>query len=367
MAGVRDLYEILGVPRNATQEEIKKAYRRLARQHHPDVNKDPQAEERFKEVSAAYEILSDSAKRRQYDMFGQGGIPDVFPFGDMGDIFEAFFGGGFGRRRTAPRRTRTQRGEDLFAAVSISFSEAAFGAEREVDVERLEVCERCGGNGAEPGSSPGRCRTCGGTGQVQDVRRSIFGTVMTAHTCAACEGTGEEIVNGCAECRGNGRLARARRVKAEIPAGVSDGLELRITGAGHAGRQGGPPGDLYVSIQVAPSPVFERRGQDLFAVLEVPMVQAALGADLDVETLDGLERVRIDPGTESGTVIRIRGQGVPHLGRRGRGDLFLTVHVETPKGLKKEERALLERLAHLQGEAVKRGRPATARLRPIER
>ncbi len=363
MAEVRDLYEILGVPRNATQEEIKRAYRRLARQHHPDVSEDPESEERFKQVTAAYEILSDPAKRRQYDLYGPQGGPDMFPFGDFGDIFEAFLGGGFGRRRPAPRRTRTQRGEDLFAAVSLSFQEAAFGTRREMQVEKLETCGRCRGNGSEPGTMPSRCRTCGGTGQVQDVRRSIFGTVMTAHGCAACEGTGEEIVTSCTECGGDGRVALAQAVPVDVPPGVSDGLELRIRGAGHAGRHGGTPGDLYLSIQVAPDRVFERRGQDLFAILEVPMAQSALGADLEIETLDGVERVRIESGTESGTVIRLRGQGIPNLGRRGRGDLFLTIHVQTPRSLGKEERALLERLAELRGEAVKRGKPGKATLR----
>ncbi len=364
MAEVRDLYEILGVSRTASEDEIKKAYRRLAREHHPDVNKDPEAEERFKQVVAAYEILSDPAKRRQYDMFGQGGVPDLFPFGDVGEIFEAFFGGGgLGRTRPAPRRSRTQRGEDLFASVSLSFPEAAFGTRTELLVDTLDVCGRCGGSGAEPGTSPRRCRTCGGTGQVQDLRRSIFGTVMTAHTCAACGGTGEEITSRCGECRGEGRVARSRPVPVDVPPGVSHGLELRIGGAGHAGRHGGPPGDLYLSIQVVPHPVYKRRGQDLFAVLEVPMVQAALGADLDVETLDGVERIRLDPGAESGTEIRLRGKGVPNLGRRGRGDLFLTIHVQTPGGLRRNERALLEQFAELRGERPKKGRAIPATLR----
>lgn len=363
MATARDLYEILQVPRDATQEEIRRAYRRLAREHHPDVSGDPASEERFKEVSAAYEILSDPEKRRRYDMYGQGGGADAFPFADVADIFEAFFGAGsFGRRRQPTRRTRTRRGEDLFATVTVSFEEAAFGVHREIEVERAEGCEPCGGLGAEPGTGPVRCRTCGGTGQVQDVRRSIFGTVMTARPCDACEGTGEEVVDRCAACNGEGRILRVREVPVDIPSGVSDGLELRLPGAGHAGRAGGPTGDLYLSVAVTPSPIFERRGQDLFSVLEVPMVQAALGADLEVEALDGRERVRIEPGTGSGTVLRIRGRGIPNLGRRGRGDLFLTVRVETPARLSREERGLLERMAELRGEAV--GKAAgSARLR----
>lgn len=368
MTEVRDLYTILGVSHDATEEEIKKAYRRLAREHHPDVSGDPESDDRFKEVAAAYEILSDPAKRRQYDLYGSRGGPGAFPFGDVGDIFEAFFGGsGFGKRRSQQRRTRTARGEDIFATVSLSFNEAAFGAHREIVVGRLESCDRCSGSGAEPGTSPSRCRSCQGTGQVQDVRRSIFGTMMTTHLCASCEGTGEEILDRCSGCRGAGRVAFERTLPVDVPSGVSDGLELRVTGVGHAGRAGGPAGDLYLSISVASSEVFERRGENLLATLDVSMVQAALGAELEVETLDGGERIKLEPGTESGTVIRLRGKGIPHLGRRGRGDLFLTVYVETPKGLKKDERALLEQLAKLRGEDAKKGLVASARLRGSNR
>jgi molecular chaperone DnaJ len=363
MGPARDLYEILGVPRTATQEDIKKAYRRLARQLHPDVSQDPETEERFKDVAGAYEILSDPEKRRQYDLFGQRVGPEGFPFGDVTDIFEAFFGGGgFGTRRRSARRTRTQRGEDAFASVRLSFADAAFGTHRDIELETLETCDRCSGSGAEPGTSATRCRTCGGSGQVQDVRRSIFGTVMTSHACSACEGTGEEIVDRCGRCLGDGRISRTRVVPVDIPPGVSEGLELRVPGAGHEGRAGGAAGDLYLSIDVERSAVFERRGQDLFAVLDVPMPQAALGAELEVETLDGIERVSLEPGTESGSLIRLRGKGIPNLGRRGRGDLYLTVHVATPRNLKKEERRLLEQLAELSGEATGK-RPVPARLR----
>ena len=366
MARTRDLYEILGVPRDATQEEIKRAYRRLARQYHPDVNRSHDAEERFKEIAAAYEILSDPDKRARYDRYGQGVGPMDFPFGDVADIFEAFFGaGGFGRR-TVTRQTRTRAGEDLYAEVSISFEEAAFGVHREVEVERLEPCPVCGGLGAEPGTGPTRCRTCGGSGQVQEVRRSIFGTVMTARPCADCEGTGEEILTPCRRCRGGGRVAAVRSVPVDLPPGVADGLELRISGAGNAGVAGGRPGDLYLQIRVAEHPVFERRGQDLFAVLEVPMVQAALGAELEVTTLEGPERIRIEPGTSSGTVVRLRGKGLPSLGRRGRGDLFVTIRVQTPTDLTKQERELLERFAELRGQAAGRRARETAALRKPE-
>lgn len=362
---VRDLYEILGVRRDASEEEIRKAYRRLARELHPDVSLDPSTEERFKEVTAAYEILRDPAKRQQYDRYGEGGPMD-FPFADVADLFEAFFGGGgpFGTRRTTVRRSRARHGEDLFAETTLTFEESAFGAERELELARLSTCERCGGSGSEPGTSPARCRTCGGTGQVQDVRRSIFGTVMTARPCSTCQGTGEEILERCTECRGEGRVTSRSEMPIEIPAGVSDGLELRVPGAGHAGVAGGAPGDLYLSIRVQPHPVFERRGQDLFAELDVSMAQAALGVEAEVPTLDGSERVRVEPGTPSGTVLRLRGKGVPNLGRRGRGDLFLTVNVETPTDLDREERRLLERLAELRSEpAGKHADPTPARLR----
>jgi molecular chaperone DnaJ len=364
MAGIRDLYEILGVGRDASADDIRKAYRRLAREHHPDVNPDPAAEERFKEVSAAYEILSDPQKRQQYDLYGQGRGPADFPFGDVADIFEAFFGqGSFGRRRTATRRTRTRQGEDVFAEVRLPFRDAVFGVHRDIPVARLEACERCSGSGAEPGTAPQRCRTCGGVGQVQDVRRSIFGTVMTAHPCATCEGTGEEITTPCERCEGRGRVATEGSVAVDVPAGVSDGLDLRIAGQGHAGRAGGPPGDLYLTISVEPHPVFERRGTDLFADLAIPMTQAALGAEVEVETLDGPERVEVEPGLASGATVRLRGKGVPNLGRRGRGDLFLTILVETPKPGSRDEKRLLEQLAKLRGEAVERRSVVNAELR----
>jgi molecular chaperone DnaJ len=274
------------------------------------------------------------------------------PFGDISDLFEAFFGTGtFGRRRSGPR-TRVQRGEDLFADLSLTFREAAFGVHREIEVGRMEVCDRCGGNGSEPGTSPRRCHTCGGSGQVQDVRRSIFGTVMTAQPCGTCQGTGEEIVSPCSTCHGRARVAVQATIPIDIPAGVSDGMELRVGAGGHAGIAGGPQGDLYLSIRVEEDQVFERRGPDVFAVLDVPMVRAALGGEVEIETLDGPERVAIDAGTESGTTVRLRGKGIPNLGRRGRGDLFLTIAVQTPRDLSRDQRKLVEELARLRGEAA---------------
>jgi molecular chaperone DnaJ len=358
----RDLYDVLGVSRDASQEEIKRAYRRLAREHHPDVNRDPDAEHRFKEIGVAYETLSDPSKRRQYDMFGgQGLTPDMFSFGDIGDIFEAFFGPSpFGTRRTR-RATRTTPGRDLHVVLELTFEEAVFGTQKEIRVETLETCERCQGNGSEPGTAPSRCTTCGGSGQVSDVRQSVFGTVMTSRTCVTCRGTGEEIAAPCRDCRGEGRRPRTHDVTIEVPAGVSEGMELRMEGGGEDGRRGGFRGDLYVALSVAPHPVFRRQGQDLACVMEVPLTTALLGGDVEIETLDGPETLSIPAGTRAGSVLRVRGKGVPHLGRRGRGDLLAQVDLEVPPKLSRKERGLVEELADLRRE---RSGPVQGRLRP---
>jgi molecular chaperone DnaJ len=368
MASVPDLYSVLGVPHDASDDDIRRAYRRLARELHPDVNDDPEAERRFKQITAAYQTLSDPGKRRQYDMFGSGGgaTPDFFPFGDMGDIFDVFFGGGVGGRRRGPRRrSRIQRGEDLFVQITLRFEEAAFGVQKDLTVDSREECERCHGSGCEPGTFPSRCRRCGGAGEIQNVARSVFGTVMTARPCTVCEGTGEEIAVRCKECSGEGRIPKQQTIGVEVPAGVSDGMDLRVPGRGQDGRQGGGSGDLYVSLRVEPHPLFDRQGQDLVCALPVPMTLAALGTEVEVPTLEGTETVRIEPGTPSGTVIRLKGQGIPHLGRRGRGDLFVTVQVETPKPKSKEERALLERLAEARGERPEGGKGLAGKIRKL--
>ena len=368
MAAVRDLYQVLGVDRDATDDDIRRAYRRLARELHPDVNGDPGAEERFKEVAGAYEILSDPDKRARYDAFGSTGGPAGAPFTDIQDIFDLFFGqGGFGvstRRRSG--RSRTQHGEDLGVRLRLSFPEAVFGTRKEIEIERLVECDRCMGNGAEPGTAPIACRTCSGTGQVQAVRRSVFGTVMTAATCSTCGGTGQEVLDPCEACHGQGRRSEATTVTVDIPAGVSDGMELRVTGNGHAGLHGGPAGDLYVALAVDASPAFDRRGQDLHTVLDISMTQATLGAELEIEALDGPERIRVEPGTESGTVVRLRAKGVPNVNRRGRGDLFVTLHVTTPGELSKDERRVWEQLADLRGERTSKHEPAAGELRRPE-
>jgi molecular chaperone DnaJ len=357
-AQLPDLYAVLGVPADASDEDIKRAYRKLAREHHPDVSADPGAEQRFKEISAAYQTLSDPQKRRQYDTFGSGQVSADFPFGGLTDLFEAFFGGGGfggGGRRASGPRSRVARGEDLYLRAALTFEEAAFGVEFRGEVDSLETCPACTGTGCAPGTQPNRCGRCGGSGQVQDVARSVFGTVVTARRCGTCDGTGQEIPNPCTECRGEGRIAKRQKVTVQIPAGVAGGTELRVADAGAAGRHGGPPGDLYVGVEVAPHPVFERRGQDLVCALRVPLTQAVLGTQLEVDTLDGAEVLDIQPGTASGTVLRVRGKGIPHLGRKGRGDLYVNVVVEMPSKLSRKERELVERLAELRDERPAKG------------
>jgi molecular chaperone DnaJ len=258
------------------------------------------------------------------------------------------------------------RGADLQALLVLSLEEAAFGTEKEIQVQSRAACDRCDGSGCEPGTHPTRCRRCSGSGEVQEVQRSIFGTVMTSRTCGQCQGTGEEIADPCAQCRGDGRVTKRHVASVEVPPGVADGLELRISAGGDAGRAGGMPGDLYVRVQVEPHDRFERRGSDLVSLLEVPFTLAALGGEVEVPTLDGTEHVRIDPGTASGQILKLRGRGVPNLGRRGRGDLFLTMHVQTPEPRSKEERGLVERLAEIRGEPHGKGNPWSGTLRRPE-
>lgn len=363
---IPDLYAILGVARDASPEEIRSAYRRLARELHPDVNGDPEAERRFKEITAAYETLSDPDRRARYDAFGMGGgavPPDLFPFGDFGDLFDVFFGGGMrvgGRRRPA-RRSRRQRGRDLLTSLDLDFEEAVFGTDKEVDVEALSHCERCEGFGTEPGTSVTRCARCSGTGQVQETARSIFGTVMTSRPCPACEATGEVAQSPCHECGGAGLRAMRRRIPVHVPAGVEDGMQLRLPDEGEDGRAGGASGDLSITLRVRPHEVFARRGQDLACTVSVPMTRASLGGDVRIETLDGTESIKLDAGTPNGAVHRLKGKGVPHLRRRGRGDLLVTILVDTPKPRSREERRLLEQLADVRGETGEAGADARRR------
>ncbi|HUR50231.1 MAG TPA: molecular chaperone DnaJ [Acidimicrobiales bacterium] len=351
---MEDFYELLGVGRAATDAEIKAAYRRLARELHPDSGHgDPEAEERFKLVTLAYETLRDPEKRRVYDTYGaeglrQGARSGGVDFGDVSDIFEAFFGRGFGGGVT---RRGPPQGADVEVAARLTFAEAVFGSEPDVTVRAPVACETCRGSGARPGTSPVTCTGCGGSGEVRRVRQSILGQMVTSAPCPTCGGMGEEVTSPCTECAGEGRVVEERVLTVKVPPGVDDGSVLRVPGGGAVGPRGGPPGDLYVHLRVAADERFRREGADLVHVLRVPVSQAALGAVLSVETLDGSQEVELTAGSQTGKVIRLRGLGVPH--RRGRGDLLLTVMVETPTDLTPEQADLLRQLAESRGEPVK--------------
>lgn len=354
-----DLYEVLGVPRTASQDEIKKAYRQLARQLHPDANPgDAAAEARFKEVAVAYEVLSDPEKRQRYDTFGPdglrgmggGGTGDVFS--GFGDIFEAFFGqgGGFGGGRGGP--SGPPRGTDIEVVAELDFEIAVFGGEHSVTVRTAEACADCSATGAAPGTSPTTCRECGGSGQVRRVRQSILGQMVTAGRCARCGGLGQIIERPCPTCAGDGRKVVEKTYTVDIPAGVDTGATLRLPGRGAVGLRGGGQGDLYVHVQARRHDRFERQGVDLVHQLRVTASQAALGVHVPFETLDGSEDLVVPKGTQTGRVFRLRGRGVPHLEGRGRGDLLVQVLVETPDDLTREQEELLRRFAELRGEDV---------------
>ena len=343
----RDYYEILGVTRTATDVEIKKAYRALAVQHHPDKNPgDPHAEEKFKECAEAYAVLSDEQKRSAYDRFGHQGVgAGGFGqgFSNIEDIFDMFgFGDMFGQRTS--RRSTVQRGSDLRYDLEISLEDAAGGKEEKLRIPRLETCDECSGKGTEKGTHPETCITCGGSGQV----RFQQGFFSVQRTCSNCGGKGQIIKTPCKKCRGAGRLEKEKTLEIKIPAGVETGSRLRVNGEGEAGVNGGPAGDLYVVLHVAEHESFERQGENLYSAVPVSFAQAALGAEIEVRTLDGAENLKIPAGTQTGTVFRIKGQGMPRLGGRGRGDLFVAVTLVTPKTLTKEQRKLLEQLAEVE-------------------
>ena len=351
----RDHYEVLGVDRDAGAAEVKSAYRRLARQHHPDANDgDSAAESEFKAVAASYKVLSDPEARQSYDRFGHDGPSAGMagdPFGGINDIFESFFGGGGvgggGRRRSGPRP-----GEDLETTILVDFEEAVFGSEEEITVRTAVACTSCEATGRTPGTSAEQCGGCRGSGQVRQVRQSVLGQMVTAAPCPTCSGRGEVFPDPCVDCRGEGRRGGECSFTLNVRAGVDDGTTLRLTGRGAVGPRGGPTGDLYVSVRVRPHPVFERHGTDLYHRLHLPVTQAALGVELDYETLDGDVEVRIPAGTQTGEVFRLRGSGVPHLQGRGRGDIVLEVVVDTPTGLSAEEDKLFRSLAVERGETV---------------
>ncbi len=358
----RDYYRMLGVRKDATPEELKRAYRKLARELHPDVNPDATAQDRFKAVTTAYEVLSDPEKRRIVDLGGDplsqggagGGGSPFGGFGGFGDVFEAFFGGGGATMGGGGRgrRSRVRPGTDALLPISLTLEETAFGVRREIVVDTAVVCETCQGNGCAPGTRPRTCATCGGAGEIQTVQRSFLGQVMTTRACNACGGTGEQIPSPCQSCGTEGRV-RARRTKTiDVPAGIEDGMRIRLAGQGEVGPGGGPAGDLYIEISEQPHETFTRDGADLHCTIGVPMTSAALGSDLVLTTLDSEEKIEIRAGTQSGAVLQLRGKGVPKLRSSVRGDLFAHVEVRTPTRLDEEQERLMRQLADLRAEDV---------------
>jgi molecular chaperone DnaJ len=363
MVRKRDYYETLGVGRNASNEELKRAFRRKARQYHPDVSDAADAEERFKEINEAYEVLSDPQKRAAYDRFGHaavgsaGGGDPFAGFTDFSDIFSEFFGGGF---RTTRTRRGPRRGQDLQYRLTIEFEEAIFGTEREIEFERTATCPVCNGSRAEPGTTPTRCSTCNGTGEVRNVRQTFLGQMVNITTCPECNGTGEVVTTPCRRCSGRGQIRDTRRLTVSIPAGVDHGTQIRISGEGEPGTNGGPPGNLYIVLSVRPHPYFRRRGDDLLIKLQINVAQAALGHTLMVPVLTPLgeteEEFIIPPGTQSGEVLIIKNKGVPRLRRDGThtgyGNLQVMVEVDIPGQLTPEQRELFEQLGETLGDAV---------------
>src|SRR3989440_2258718 len=358
-----DFYELLDVGPSATEDEIKRAYRRLARELHPDANGgDPHAEERFKEVTVAYETLRDPERRRRYDMFGPEAMrgagggqtdPNAFFGGGLGDLFDAFFGqspfggGGGGRGRAGP-----VQGADLEVVLELSFEEAVFGAQGEVGLKAPVTCSTCAGTGASPGTSATVCPECRGAGEVRRVRQSILGQMVTSAPCSRCRGLGRIIADPCRDCRGEGRRTEQRDYTVDVPAGVDHGSTLRLTGRGAAGPRGGPAGDLYVHLSVSSHPRFRREGYDLTHVLHLPMTQASLGAHIEFETLDGTEDLVVPAGTQTGRAFRLRGRGVPHVNSSGRGDIAVEVVVDTPTAMSESQEELLRQIAAERGEEV---------------
>ena len=351
MADKRDYYEVLGVDKSATEDQIKKAYRQQAKKYHPDLNPgDKAAEEKFKEVNEAYEVLSDSEKKAKYDQFGHAGVDPNFgaggysggaynvDFGDLGDIFSSFFGGG-GRTRNpnAPRR-----GEDAGATVVISFEEAAFGCKKNITVTRIEKCDTCGGSGAQAGSQPKTCPTCHGTGQINVSQRTPFGVMQSQRVCDQCRGTGKIIEKPCRSCGGKGKVRRTKNEEIKIPAGIDDGQTFVLRGGGHAGDNGGPSGDLRITVAVRPHPIFERRGFDVWCEFPITFTQAALGDELTVPTLDGNVKYNIPEGTQPGDVFKLRGKGITRINSSIRGDQYVKVVLVVPKNLSSKQKSLLK-------------------------
>lgn len=350
----RDYYEILGVGKDASDDEIKKAYRKLARQYHPDVNKASDAEAKFKEVKEAYDVLSDDQKRTTYDQFGHvdpnqgmgGGAGGFGDFGGFGDIFDMFFGGGGGRRNpNAP-----QRGADLQYTLNIEFKEAIFGKEMDIKIPRTEDCDRCHGTGAKPGTKPDTCTVCHGSGQQEVVQNTAFGRIVNRRVCSACHGQGQIIKEKCQTCHGSGKIKKQRNIHIKIPAGVDDGSQLRVSGEGEAGLRGGSPGDLYVVLRVKSHDFFEREGEDIYCEVPLTFAQAALGDEIEIPTLTEKVKLKIPPGTQTNTYFRLKGKGVPRLRGYGQGDQHVRVIVVTPTHLSEKQKELLREFSALNGE-----------------
>ena len=368
----RDYYEVLGVSKGASDDEIKKAYRKLAKKYHPDMNPgDKEAEAKFKEVNEAYSILSDSEKRARYDQFGHAGVDPNYGAGgpgggfggfdmgdiDLGDIFGSFFGGGFGGfgGSASSRRNGPQKGESLRASLTISFEEAAFGCEKEINLNRTEECEACHGSGAEPGTTAETCPDCRGTGVVRVQQRTGGFAFSSTAPCSRCRGTGKIIHTPCKACGGSGSAKKTKRVTVSIPAGIDDGQAISLRGQGNAGKNGGPAGDLIVAVHVKPHPQFHRDGTTVLYEQPVTFYQAVMGAELEIPTIDGKVKYNLPAGTQTGTTFRLRGKGIPELRGRGRGDQYVTVKVQVPTGLNKEQKEALRAFAATMGESTHGG------------
>ncbi|OBZ08193.1 MULTISPECIES: molecular chaperone DnaJ [Bacillales] len=355
MADKRDFYEVLGVGKDASAEDIKKSYRKLARQYHPDVNKAADAETKFKEVKEAYDVLSDDGKRSTYDRFGHvdpnqgmGGGGGADFGGGFGDIFDMFFGGGGGRRDpNAP-----QRGNDLQYTMTVEFKEAVFGKETEITIPRTETCDTCHGDGAKPGTKPETCSVCKGSGQQEVVQNTPFGRMVNRRACTNCSGTGRVIKDKCTTCHGAGKVKRQRKINIRIPAGVDDGAQIRMTGEGEGGLRGGPAGDLYIVIRVKSHEFFEREGDDIYCEVPLTFVQAALGDEIEIPTLTEKVKLKVPAGTQTGTYFRLKGKGVPKLRGYGQGDQHVKVTIVTPTSLTDDQKDLLRQFGGLSGDAV---------------
>jgi molecular chaperone DnaJ len=365
----RDYYEVLGVAKGAQDADIKKAYRKLARQYHPDVNPDnKEAEEKFKEVNEAYEVLSDPDKRSRYDQFGHagvdgqaggfggGGFSGFGGSGGFGDIFDMFFGGEMGGQSSGGRRG-PQRGADLRKDMEITFEEAAFGVEKDVEVVRAEACNACQGTGAKSGTTKKRCDKCHGSGQVRMTQKTPLGSFQSVRPCPDCGGEGTIIESPCPECNGQGRVRKRKTLKVKIPAGVDSDSRIRLTGEGEAGARGGESGDLYIFIRVKPHKIFERRGDDVYMEMPITFIQASLGADISVATLDGKATLKVPEGVQTHTLLRLKGKGIPHLRGSGRGDQLVRVIVVTPSKLSSKQKEVLEEFSKLSGEDNYRSNP----------